>query len=86
MQHERIARPDDRSRLWARAGASRIGPGDAPDERSMRALEILVAGLVLAVVGVLSLVQPPGAQSLGMVGVLALGGVLFVVSLVSLIR
>jgi hypothetical protein len=94
MQPERVARPERRSRRWFRVGGRQIGaaqPIDGVaaqplDERSMRALEILVSGLVLAVVGLLTLAQPAGRQSLGMVEVIGLGGVLFVAALVSLIR
>lgn len=80
---ERIARPERRPH-WG-GGASRIGAGEPLDERSMRALEVLIAGLVLGVVGLLSLVQPVDGQS-GMVNALALGCVLFVVALLSLVR
>lgn len=52
----------------------------------MRALEFLIAGLVLVVAALLSLVQPPDGQSLRVGEVLVLGSVLFVVALVSLVR
>ncbi len=86
MESEHTARPEPRPRDWIRQGVAQAGAGDQIDERSMRALEVLVAGLVLLVAALLSVVQPPGGGSLGVVEIIALGCVLFVVALVSLIR
>lgn len=86
MQPQRVARPERRSRRWFRVSVDRVGPDQPIDERSMRALEVLIAGIVLAVAALLSLVRPAEGQSLGIVWALALGSVLFVVALVSLVR
>jgi len=86
MNAERIARPERRSRRWVRVGSDRLDHAPELDERSMRVLEVLVAGIALVVAALISLGQPFDDRSLRIFELLAGGGVLLVASLVSVIR
>lgn len=69
-----------------------VRPGTHPDadpaldQRSMRALELGMAGVAFAVAALLSLAEPAGAQSMLGTDLLAAGAVLFIVALVALVR
>lgn len=58
----------------------------ALDQRSMRALELGMAGVAFAVAALLSLAEPAGAHSMVGTDLLAAGAVLFIVALVALVR
>lgn len=87
MNTDHLARPERRSHRWFREGAvvAEVKP-DPLDDRSMRRLELGVAGSALAVVAMLSLTQPGDAGTLRTIEILVVGGVLFISALVSLIR
>lgn len=86
MHPERIARPERRSHRWFRLGSTPDVQPDPLDDRSMRWLELGVAGFALAVVVLLSIVHPSDAGWLRTAELVLVGGVLFVSALVSFIR
>jgi hypothetical protein len=95
MSPERAVRPDRRVHRWFREGAdladwptasSRPEPLDPLEERSMRRLELAVAGSALLVVVLMSFSQPTDASALRTIGIVTVGGVLFISALVSVIR
>lgn len=79
MQSDQHARVDVRS-------ATPAETEPALDHRSMRALELGMAGVAFAVAALLSLAEPAGGESLLKTDLLAAGAVLFIVALVALVR
>jgi hypothetical protein len=91
MTPERAVRPERRSHRWFRLGSARperegVERLDDLDERSMRRLELAVAGSALLVVVLLSFSRPSGADAVRTIEIVTVGGVLFISALVSLIR
>lgn len=90
MHPERIARPERRTHRWLRLGQAvpdLSDPIEDPvEDRSMRWLELGMAGCALGVVVLLSALDPSGDGAIRAAKILALGGALFVSALVSFIR
>ncbi|MFN8629749.1 MAG: hypothetical protein U0838_05315 [Chloroflexota bacterium] len=88
MTPERAVRPERRTHRWFRLGRVQREPTalDERDDRSMRRLELAVAGCALFVVVLLSFSRPSGADAIRTIEIIAIGGVLFISALVSLIR
>lgn len=91
MHPERLIRFERRPRFRTRRRATPstalgVTPVRSLDHRSMRVLEVGMAGVALGVAGLLSFAEPTAQQSLGATDALAIGVLLYIVALVSLIR